>query len=86
MFSGGDSTVATRLETLGFEVTRPVSLLDWSVDELMLALDLSLRTWGQIGDGTPDHGASQTSSEVPHFAANAAVLADPKTSSSSFDR
>src|SRR4051794_12134759 len=35
MFSGGDSTVAHRLEKLGFDVTRPVSLPDWSVDELM---------------------------------------------------
>lgn len=48
MFSGGDSTVATRLEKLGFEVTRPASLPDWSVDELMLALDLYLRTRGEI--------------------------------------
>lgn len=47
-FSGGDSTVATRLERLGFEVTRPVSLPDWSVDELMLALDLYLRARGEI--------------------------------------
>jgi 5-methylcytosine-specific restriction protein A len=47
-FSGGDSTVANRLEKLGFEVTRPVTLPDWSVDELMLALDLYLRTRGQI--------------------------------------
>lgn len=43
MFSGGDSTVANRLEKLGFDVTRPVSLPDWSTDELMLALDLYLR-------------------------------------------
>lgn len=48
MFSGGDSTVANRLEKLGFEVTRPMSLPDWSVDELMLALDLYLRTRGEI--------------------------------------
>lgn len=48
MFSGGDSTVANRLEKLGFEVTRPVRLPDWSVDELMLALDLYLRTRDEI--------------------------------------
>ena len=48
MFSGGDGTVATRLERLGFEVTRPASLPDWSVDELMLALDVYLRTRGEI--------------------------------------
>ncbi|WP_231747392.1 hypothetical protein [Auraticoccus cholistanensis] len=47
-FSGGDSTVANRLERLGFRVTRPVSLPDWSIDELMLALDLYLRTRGRI--------------------------------------
>lgn len=50
MFSGGDSTVATKLEKLGFEVTRPVSLPDWTVDELMLALDLYLRTRGEISN------------------------------------
>lgn len=48
MFSGGDSTVANRLEMLGFEVTRPARLPDWSVDELMLALDLYLRTRGEV--------------------------------------
>lgn len=48
MFSGGDSTVARQLEKVGFEVTRPVDLPDWSVDELMLALDLYLRTRGEI--------------------------------------
>lgn len=47
-FSGGESSVAKRLEKLGFEVTRPVNLPDWSADELMLALDLYLRTRGQI--------------------------------------
>lgn len=40
--------VANRLEKLGSEVTRPVSLPDWSVDELMLALNLYLLTRGQI--------------------------------------
>lgn len=48
MFSGGDNTVANRLQKLGFEVTRPARLPDWSVDELMLALDLYLRTRGTI--------------------------------------
>lgn len=48
MFSGGDGTVAKRLEGLGFQVTRPASLPDWSVDELMLALHLYLRTRGEV--------------------------------------
>ncbi|MGW6263991.1 HNH endonuclease [Cellulosimicrobium funkei] len=43
-FSGGDATVAKRLERLGFEVIRPVARPDWSVDELMFALNLYLRT------------------------------------------
>lgn len=42
MFSGGECTVATRLNKLGFEVTRPTMPPNWSVDELMLALDLYL--------------------------------------------
>lgn len=48
VFSGGDSTVATRLAKLGFEVTHPISLPDCSVDELILALDLYLRTRGEL--------------------------------------
>ncbi|MFD6141661.1 HNH endonuclease [Promicromonospora sp. NPDC060271] len=47
-FSGGNSTVANRLAKLGFKVTRPATSPNWSVDELMLALDLYLRTRGQI--------------------------------------
>lgn len=47
-FSGGDSTVANKLEKLGLKVTRRVTLPDWSVDELMLALDLYLRTRNDI--------------------------------------
>lgn len=47
-FSGGDSTVAARLEKLGFEVSRPIAIPDWSVDELMLALDLYIRTRGTM--------------------------------------
>lgn len=50
-FSGGEATVATKLEKLGFTVTRPESLPDWTNDELILALDLYLRTRGQIGYG-----------------------------------
>lgn len=45
-FSGGDATVAARLERLGFEVTRPDRLPTWAPDERMLALDLYLRTRG----------------------------------------
>ncbi|MCF4122178.1 HNH endonuclease [Antribacter sp. KLBMP9083] len=47
MFSGGSATVANRVGKLGFEVTRPVGLPDWSTDELMLALDLYLRANGK---------------------------------------
>jgi len=50
-FSGGDATVATQLEKLGFTVTRPESLPDWSNDELILALDLYLATRGAMGYG-----------------------------------
>lgn len=64
MFSGGDSTVATRLEKLGFEVTRPVSLPDWSVDELMLALDLYLRTRGEISYGPTVKVVTDLSAEL----------------------
>jgi 5-methylcytosine-specific restriction protein A len=49
MFSGGESTVANRLNKLGFEVTRPIMPPTWSVDELMLALDLYLSTRAQAG-------------------------------------
>ena len=64
MFSGGDSTVANRLEKLGFEVTRPVSLPDWSVDELMLALDLYLRTRGQISYSATTKAVTDLSTEL----------------------
>jgi len=47
-FHGGNRTVAARIEKLGFEVTRPDSLPDWTMDELVLALDLYLRTRGKI--------------------------------------
>ncbi|WP_298746934.1 HNH endonuclease [uncultured Serinicoccus sp.] len=63
-FSGGDSTVATRLEELGFEVSRPANLPDWSVDELMLALDLYLRTRGQIGYGASTTVVTDLSAEL----------------------
>ena len=33
-FSGGDATVANKLEALGFEVTRPDRLPNWTADEL----------------------------------------------------
>lgn len=63
-FSGGDSTVATRLEKLGFEVTRPAKLPDWSVDELMLALDLYLRTRGRIGYDASTRVVTDLSAEL----------------------
>jgi 5-methylcytosine-specific restriction protein A len=50
-FSGGDATVATKLQKLGFTVTRPDRLPDWTNDELILALDLYLRTRDWIGYG-----------------------------------
>jgi 5-methylcytosine-specific restriction protein A len=48
-FSGGEATVAPRLEKLGFKVTRPDTLPDWQNDELILALDLYVRTRGKMG-------------------------------------
>lgn len=42
-FAGGESTVAARLRQLGFVVQGDPP--DWAVDELLLALDLYLRTW-----------------------------------------
>ena len=42
-FSGGDATVARRLEDLGFDVERPRSNPKWVEEELILALDLYLR-------------------------------------------
>lgn len=45
-FSGGDKTVVKLLEGLGFEVERPSASPDWSMDELILALDLYLSTRG----------------------------------------
>lgn len=43
-FSGGEKTVATKLEALGFEVVKPRGKNPaWATDELVLALDLYLR-------------------------------------------
>jgi len=42
-FSGGEKSVAKRMEKLGFEVERPSRNLVWTEDELILALDLYLR-------------------------------------------
>lgn len=47
--SGGEATVAKQLRKLGFEVTSPVRLPDWTKDELILALDLYMKTRGQLG-------------------------------------
>lgn len=63
-FSGGDSSVANRLEKLGFEVTRPANLPDWAVDELMLALDLYLRTRGEISYGASTGVVTDLSAEL----------------------
>lgn len=63
-FSGGDSTVANRLEKLGFDVTRPANLPHWSVDELMLALDLYLRTRGQMSYSASTKVVTELSAEL----------------------
>lgn len=43
-FSGGDATVARRLESLGFDVERPPLNPPWAEEELILALDLYVRS------------------------------------------
>ena len=42
-FSGGETTVARLLESLGFEVEKPGRNPPWAEEELLLALDLYLR-------------------------------------------
>ncbi|GMA87487.1 hypothetical protein GCM10025868_27370 [Angustibacter aerolatus] len=64
MFSGGDSTVARRLEHLGFEVTKPNRLPDWTTDELMLALDLYLRTRERIAYSASTQIVTDLSAEL----------------------
>ena len=43
-FSGGEATVARRLESLGFSVERPRRNPSWAEEELILALDLYIRS------------------------------------------
>ncbi len=43
-FTSGDATVARRLESLGFDVQRPPRNPTWAEEELILALDLYLRS------------------------------------------
>ena len=43
-FAGGDATVARHLESLGFDVARPPHNPTWAEEELILALDLYLRS------------------------------------------
>ena len=43
-FSGGDATVACLLESLRFSVERPARNPPWTEEELVLALDLYLRS------------------------------------------
>ena len=43
-FSGGDATVARQLESLGFDVERLTRNPPWAEEELILALDLYLRS------------------------------------------
>ncbi len=52
-FSGGDDTVAHRLELLGFDVERLPPDPPWAEEELVLALDLYLRL-GALGKAHPD--------------------------------
>ena len=47
-FNGGERTVARLLESLRFDVERPKANPDWTMDELILTLDLYLATRGQI--------------------------------------
>ena len=51
-FSGGDATVARLLESLGFDVERPSRNPTWTEEELILALDLYLRS-GLLDDADP---------------------------------
>lgn len=51
-FSGGEATVARRLESLGFDVEKPSRNPPWAEQELILALDLYLRA-GLVGDSNP---------------------------------
>ena len=51
-FTGGDATVARRLESLGFDVERPLRNPPWAEEELILALDLYLRS-GTLDDTNP---------------------------------
>lgn len=69
-FSGGDATVANKLEALEFEVTRPDRLPNWSVDELLLALDLYLRTRDTIGYGKGTKEVIELSNELDHCASS----------------
>ena len=49
-FSGGDATVVRLLKSLGFDVERPPRNPPWAEEELVLALDLYLRS-GLLDDG-----------------------------------
>ena len=51
-FTGGDATVARILESLGFDVERPSRNPPWAEEELILALDLYLRS-GLLDDAAP---------------------------------
>jgi 5-methylcytosine-specific restriction protein A len=42
-FSGGQASVAKKLEDLGFEVHKPTPNPDWTADELIVVLDLYVR-------------------------------------------
>ena len=52
-FSGGDATVVRLLESLGFDVEKPHRNPTWAEEELILALDLYLRS-GNLHAGHPD--------------------------------
>ena len=53
-FSGGDKTVARRLEALGFEV-RYLPYADWTRDEIILACELvEANSWRQLSSSDPE--------------------------------
>ncbi len=52
-FVGGELTVARRLESLGFDIARPPRNPPWADEELILALDLYLRS-GLLDDADPN--------------------------------
>ena len=65
-FSGGEARVARRLEALGFKVERPPRNPPWAEEELILALDLYLRS-GLLDD------ANQAVADLSHVLNSLAI-------------